>query len=169
MNITKIASALAVAGLLAGGGAALLASHTTAAAAATHTTTVTTTTAPAAPAAAAPAAAKPAAPTAADKLSTWMNSTGATVMVTDLGVLSQAKADAAAADITALQADASALITAGTASLAAAPPTHTATWNAAFTAMITAGHDIHTGNLTGAQAAAATVQAEITAFNTQTS
>jgi hypothetical protein len=171
MNIIKIASALAVAGLLSGGGAALLTAHTTPASAASHTpaatTTVTRTAAPAKPVT--PAAAQPAAPTAAAKFTTWMNGTGGTVMVTDLGVLSQAKADAAAADITGLKADASALITAGDASLAAAPPAHAATWNAAFTAMVTAGQDIHAGNLPGAEAAAATVQAEITAFNAQTS
>jgi hypothetical protein len=181
MSIAKIASALTVAGLLTGGGAAILLGSASAEASGAPATArlATHSAAPAKPATSAktatpvtsvpPVSARPAAPTAAAKFSTWMDGTGGTVMVTDLGVLSQAKSDAAARNVAALEADAGALVASGSASLADPPPSHAASWDAAFAAMVQAGQDLRAGSMSGAVAEAGIVEANITVFNSQAS
>ncbi len=177
MNIVvKIVSAVVPIALLAGGGAAYLARSTPAAAALSATPAsagqlASPSAAPIKPVTSAQpvTSAKPAAATASDKFNTWINGIGATLLENDLGVLSQTKADAAAQNVAALQADASALITAGNASLADPPPSHAAHWNAAFAAMVQAGQDIAAGNLAGAVAESSSVESNIYAFNSETS
>jgi hypothetical protein len=212
MKIVKIASALAVAGLVAGGGAAYLAKSGTASAArgasaaaaglgghsaapgqlikqvkpvtlvapvkpvkpATPATPPITApvTAPvtgAGPPITAPVAARPAAPSAAEQFNVWLDGTGRALLDHDFAVLSQARSDAAARNMAALDADAGSLSAAGNASLADPPPAFTASWNAAFAAMVQAGEDIQSRNLAGAVAESGTVQAEIDAFSSQAS
>jgi hypothetical protein len=196
MKLVKIASVLAVAGLVAGGGAAYLAKSGTASAArgasaaaaglASHSVaplklikrvkpvTLTapvqrvkpvTPTAPAAP----PVTAKPAAPAASEKFSIWLDDTGRALLYHDFAVLSEARSDAAARNMAALEADAGTLSAAGNASLADPPPAYTASWNAAFAAMVQAAEDIQSRNLAGAVAESGTVQAEIDTFSSQAS
>jgi hypothetical protein len=200
MKLVKIASVLAVAGLVAGGGAAYLAKSGTAAAAGGASAAAglaghsgapvklikrlkpVTLVAPARPlkpatpatppviAAVTPVVtAKAAAPTASEKFTIWLDDTGRALLYHDFAVLSQARSDAAARNMAALEADAGSLSAAGNASLADPPPAHTASWNAAFAAMVQASEDIQSRNLTGAVAESGTVEAEIGAFSSQAS
>ena len=195
MKLVKIASVLAVAGLVAGGGAAYLAKSGTAAAARGASAAAAglaghsgargklikpvTLVAPVRPlkpvrppviAAVTPVVtAKPAAPTASEKFNIWLDGTGRALLYRDFAVLSQARSDAAARNMAALDADAGALFAAGNASLADPPPAYTASWNAAFAAMVQASEDIQSRNLAGAVAESGTVEAEIGAFSSQAS
>jgi hypothetical protein len=198
MKLVKIASVLAVAGLVAGGGAAYLAKSGPAAAARGASAAAAglaghsgargklikrlkpvTLVAPVRPlkpvrppviAAVTPVVtAKPAAPTASGKFNIWLDDTGRALLYHDFAVLSQARSDAAARNMAALEADAGALSAAGNASLADPPPAYTASWNAAFAAMVQASEDIQSRNLAGAVAESGTVEAEIGAFSSQAS
>jgi hypothetical protein len=201
MKLVKIASVLAVAGLVAGGGAAYLAKSGTAAAArgasaaaaglAGHSGArgklikrlkpvtlvapvrplkpVTPATPPVIAAVTPVVTAKPAAPTASEKFNIWLDDTGRALLYHDFAVLSQARSDAAARNMAALEADAGSLSAAGNASLADPPPAYTASWNAAFAAMVQASEDIQSRNLAGAVAESGTVEAEIGAFSSQAS
>jgi len=120
MNLAKIASALAVVGVLAGGGSAFLARSASVASASSNAPARATKVASTSAASAKPVvvtSTAPAAPTAADKFNTWNDGTGSTLLVDALGVLSQAKSDAAAQNLAALEADASALVASGNAAL----------------------------------------------------
>jgi hypothetical protein len=197
MNVARIASALAVAGLLAGGGAAYLARPASNAAASRAPTGTPTMASPSAapvkpllarggqPAKAVkqvtakgrgpaePIAAKPAIPRAAAtqsaRFTAWANHGGRALLMNSLGILAKTKSDGAVKNIAALEADSGTLIADGNACLADPPPDHAASWNAAFAAMVRAGDDLAAGNLTAAHAESHIVETEIYAFTSQAS
>jgi hypothetical protein len=197
MNVARIASALAVAGLLAGGGAAYLARPASDAAASRGPAGTAMMASPSAapvqpllarggqPARAVkqvtakgggpagPIAAKPAAARAAvsppARFTAWANHGGRALLLNSIGILTKTKSDGAVKNIAALQADSGTLIADGNACLADPPPDYAASWNAAFAAMVRAGGDLAAGNLTGARAESHIVETEIYAFTSQAS
>jgi|CZLB01.1.fsa_nt_gi hypothetical protein len=154
MKRARIASALAVAGLLAGGGAVYLASHVDSGATLVSAKAIPT--------------CLPAVHTTSERFDTWIKGKGTVVLKDGLGVLASGKIGATAKNVAKLQADGNALITGGKAALAEPPPAHVASWNAAFTAMVRAGDDLNAGKLTAAAAESSIFQAKIYVFDSQT-
>jgi hypothetical protein len=194
MNVARIASALAVAGLLAGGGAAYLARPASNAAASRAPMRIPTLASPSAapvqpllarggqparavkqvtakggrPAVAKPAAARAAA-TQSARFTAWANHGGRALLLASIGILTKTRSDGAVKNVAALQADSGTLIADGNACLADPPPDYAASWNAAFAAMVRAGDDLAAGNLKAAHAESHIVETEIYAFTAQAS
>jgi hypothetical protein len=154
MKRARIASAVAVAGLLAGGGVVYLASHVDSGATLVSAKAIPT--------------CLPAAGTTSARFDTWIKGKGRVVLKDGLGILANTKTNATANNVAKRQADGNTLITGGKAALADPPSAHVASWNAAFTAMVRAGEDLNAGKLTAAAAESSIVQAKIYAFDSQT-
>jgi len=154
MKPARIASAIALTGLLAGGGVAYLTSHGDSGA--------TLASAKAIP------SCLPAAGTTSARFDTWIKGKGTVVLKDGLGILANSKINGTAKNVARLQADGATLITGAKAALAEPPSAHVASWNAAFTAMVRAGEDLNAGKLTAATAESSIAQARINAFDSQT-
>jgi hypothetical protein len=165
----KIVSVVALLGLLAGAGAGYLwrPVHVTAASSATLGSAATpgsaVTSGGTAPAGSTATGA------ATERFEDWINGTGGTLLENSIGVLAQARSDAAADDYARLESDGSSLIASGSAALADPPPSHMASWNAAFAAMVLTGQDLEARNAPGASAESKILQADIYQFNSQMS
>jgi len=155
-------------GLLAGGGGAYL---TRPAQAASSDPGGAASAASAASSAAPSAAPTPTSPAnaAAVSFKIWITGVGGRLLENSLAVLTDTRADAVSADYSGLESDGGALVSSGQAALADPPPSHAASWNAAFTAMVKAGQDLEARNLRAAAAESSIVQADILAFNAQIS
>jgi hypothetical protein len=164
----KIVSAVAVLGLLAGAGTGYLwrPVHVTASPA-----TLGSTAAPGSTAMPASTAQPGVAVTGAatERFEDWINGTGGTLLENSIGVLAVARTDAASGDYARLGSDGSSLIASGSAALADPPPSHAASWNAAFAAMVLTGQDLEARNASGASAESKILQADIYRFNSQMS
>jgi hypothetical protein len=163
----RVISGFAVVGLLAGGGGAYL----TRPAQATAPSSDPGGTASAASSATSSAAPSPtsSANAAAESFNAWITGAGGRLLENSLAVLTDTRADAVSANYSGLESDGSSLVACGQAALADPPPSHTASWNAAFTAMVKAGLDVEARNLKAAAAESSIVQADILAFNAQIS
>jgi hypothetical protein len=163
----KIVSAVALLGLLAGAGAGYLwrPVHVTAASRAASSAAPGST---AIPGSTAPPGSVPAG-AATERFEDWINGTGGTLLENSIGVLAQARSDAAADDYARLESDGSSLIASGSAALADPPPSHAASWNAAFAAMVLTGQDLEARNPSGASAESKILQTDIYRFNSQMS
>src|ERR1039457_6810115 len=154
MKRARIASALAVAGLLAGGGAVYLASHVDSGATLVSAKAIPT--------------CLPAVHTTSERFDTWIKGKGTVVLKDGLGVLASGKIGATAKNVAKLRQEGKGLST-GARALPPGPlPAHVARWNAAFTAMVRAGDDLNAGKLTAAAAESSIFQAKIYVFDSQT-